>query len=292
MLDRHALKALMQAIGRGERTAFEQFYRDRAGPVYALTLRILGDPDLATEALQQTFVDIWRSATTGQSNWDMPDIECFRIARRHAIELSMRSVTPPMDVTTMEMRNPVADGTASFELLHVMQCIGKMSDECRNLFVQGFFDAPVRNGYADKVALDTGDFQALLRRCYAEYVSVSEVDNEVPDRNQDLLAMSQALGIARIPGEPVQAGFCQTWERRLAPLAELLEPVAPPEGAFEAISMRLNIEANTERVAESGRNAETWRAVLFVLIASVAAVLIYFGLLAISDDASAASFRQ
>src|SRR5438045_2111791 len=53
---------LIQRTGAGDRTAFEKLYRRYARPVFGLALRRLGDRGRAEDALQETFVSVWRSA--------------------------------------------------------------------------------------------------------------------------------------------------------------------------------------------------------------------------------------
>ena len=55
---------LIQRTGTGDRSAFEKLYRRYSRPVFGLALRRLGDRSRAEEAVQETFVSIWRSAKT------------------------------------------------------------------------------------------------------------------------------------------------------------------------------------------------------------------------------------
>ena len=55
---------LIQRAATGDRSAFEDLYRRYARPVFGLALRRLGDRGRAEDALQETFVSIWRSAAT------------------------------------------------------------------------------------------------------------------------------------------------------------------------------------------------------------------------------------
>ena len=55
---------LIQRTGAGDRTAFEKLYQRYARPVFGLALRRLGDRGRAEDALQETFVSVWRSART------------------------------------------------------------------------------------------------------------------------------------------------------------------------------------------------------------------------------------
>ena len=55
---------LIQRTGAGDRAAFDKLYRRYARPVFGLALRRLGDRGRAEDAVQETFVSIWRSAST------------------------------------------------------------------------------------------------------------------------------------------------------------------------------------------------------------------------------------
>ncbi|HEX8161242.1 MAG TPA: RNA polymerase sigma factor [Pyrinomonadaceae bacterium] len=52
-------KELAQKAGAGDADAFEQLYRRHFRRVYALTLRMLGDPTLAEDLTQETFVNLF-----------------------------------------------------------------------------------------------------------------------------------------------------------------------------------------------------------------------------------------
>jgi RNA polymerase sigma-70 factor (ECF subfamily) len=55
---------LIERTGKGDRAAFDKLYRRYSRPVFGLALRRLGDRGRAEDALQETFVSIWRSAST------------------------------------------------------------------------------------------------------------------------------------------------------------------------------------------------------------------------------------
>ena len=55
---------LIQRAGAGDQTAFDKLYRRYSRPVFGLALRRLGDRGRAEDAVQETFVSIWRSART------------------------------------------------------------------------------------------------------------------------------------------------------------------------------------------------------------------------------------
>src|SRR4051812_19623183 len=55
---------LLPAVAQGDATAFAELYDRHSGVLYALLIRILGSPEDAQEALQETFVKAWSSAVT------------------------------------------------------------------------------------------------------------------------------------------------------------------------------------------------------------------------------------
>src|ERR1700743_965738 len=55
---------LIQRTGAGDKVAFDKLYSRYARPIFGLALRRLGDRGRAEDAVQETFVSIWRSAKT------------------------------------------------------------------------------------------------------------------------------------------------------------------------------------------------------------------------------------
>lgn len=55
---------LIRRTGAGDGGAFEELYRRYARSVFGLALRRLGDRGRAEDAVQETFVSIWRSASS------------------------------------------------------------------------------------------------------------------------------------------------------------------------------------------------------------------------------------
>ena len=78
---------LLRRMGRGDESALEALYARYGGLVYTLALRIVGDPELAREVLQDTFLRSWdgRDAydpARGRVPWWL-----MGIARNRAIDL-------------------------------------------------------------------------------------------------------------------------------------------------------------------------------------------------------------
>src|SRR5579864_2571190 len=85
---------LIQRSCAGDRSAFEQLYRRYARSVYGLALRRLGDRGRAEDAVQETFVSIWRSAKTYKPERG-PGAPWLYAVARNAIVDRHRVVTEP-----------------------------------------------------------------------------------------------------------------------------------------------------------------------------------------------------
>lgn len=55
------IRSLIENTRNGNRTAFEQLYKIHTGSVYAISIRLLGSPDLAEENTTKVFLEVWRS---------------------------------------------------------------------------------------------------------------------------------------------------------------------------------------------------------------------------------------
>ena len=55
-------EALLVDMAAGNKSSFRLLYEARANWVYAIALRILRDPQIAEDAVQETFIKLWRTA--------------------------------------------------------------------------------------------------------------------------------------------------------------------------------------------------------------------------------------
>ena len=85
---------VLEAFRRREPLAVRALYREYGRLVYAVTLRVLGRPDLAEEATQQTFVHAWQAADRIDVDRD-PASWLATIAKRVAIDIYRREARRP-----------------------------------------------------------------------------------------------------------------------------------------------------------------------------------------------------
>lgn len=77
---------LIHRVSGGDQQAFLDLYDRYAARVHALTLRILGDPMLAEEATQDTFIKLWGRARLYLAERGSFTVWLLTIARRTALD--------------------------------------------------------------------------------------------------------------------------------------------------------------------------------------------------------------
>lgn len=98
--------ALVAAMARGDRRALDELYHRHAPWITVRLSRRCGDPDVVDSAVQDTFVDAWRSASSWRPTGE-PAAWLWVIARRRLVDL-LRKRPPP---------EPIADVAAVHEVL-------------------------------------------------------------------------------------------------------------------------------------------------------------------------------
>ena len=88
---------LIQRTGTGDRSAFEKLYKRYARPVFGLALRRLGDRGRAEDAVQETFVSIWRSASTYKPERGPGAPWLYGVARNAIVDRSRARNEPPSE---------------------------------------------------------------------------------------------------------------------------------------------------------------------------------------------------
>ena len=87
------MDSLVGAFQRGEPDAIRALYQQYGGPVATVAHSILGNPELAEEAVQQTFVNAWRGASKFDANRELAPW-LYSIARRCSIDVLRRETKP------------------------------------------------------------------------------------------------------------------------------------------------------------------------------------------------------
>jgi RNA polymerase sigma-70 factor, ECF subfamily len=138
--------ALLRAVARGDEPAFGRLYELIAGRAYGLARRILRDPAMAEEAVQEALVEVWRTAPRFDPDRGSALSWIFTIVHRRAVDrvrseqasadrlrrLAARSADTPYD-------DVVETATAHLEQLQVRRCLESLTELQREAVTLAYY---------------------------------------------------------------------------------------------------------------------------------------------------------
>ena len=153
--------ALLQRVARGDLShPLEELYDRYAARLHGLGLRLLGDPGLAEELVQETFVRLWQSADRYDPQRGSVTSFVFVIARRLAVDLWRRPSSRPFADLEEADRSPDRDpGDAVDQLLvgiHVRDALASLPDGQREVLELLYLQDLTQRQVADRVGVPLG----------------------------------------------------------------------------------------------------------------------------------------
>jgi RNA polymerase sigma-70 factor (ECF subfamily) len=154
---------------RGEERALDALYARHSSRVYAIALRVLNDPQEAQEALQETFFELWRSATRFDASRASVDGWISTIARTRAIDrLRRRDVRQrTADLASLEALPTVStpeDESHASRLKELMRrAIDQLPKEQREAIELAYFHGLPQAEIAEATATPLGTVKTRLR---------------------------------------------------------------------------------------------------------------------------------
>ena len=119
--------SIFSRIAAGDQKAFQHLYQDNCSLVYAIAMRILRDGTLAEDAVQETFVKIWRSAGQFDATLGTPQSWISIIARNVALDL-IRKRRPYDELSDTDIMAIAADPCEPSDP-KLGQCLAQLPEE-------------------------------------------------------------------------------------------------------------------------------------------------------------------
>ncbi|WP_010142064.1 sigma-70 family RNA polymerase sigma factor [Oceanicola sp. S124] len=125
------IEELIAQVAEGDRAAFQRLYALTSGKLFGVALRILGSRAEAEEALQDSFVKIWRNAERYRATGFSPMTWLITVARNTAIDrLRARRARNEHLSEAEEMASPQpgpeAQAIASGERAQLLACLEEL----------------------------------------------------------------------------------------------------------------------------------------------------------------------
>jgi RNA polymerase sigma factor (sigma-70 family) len=171
---RARLVALLGQVGAGRADALEQLYALTSAKLFGVCLRMTGDRGGAEDALQDSFVKIWRKAALYDEAKASPITWMCTIARNTAIDWKRANavVTEPDDgedaseraVDSVDME---AELVARSTGHHILDCIARLDPQQGRAVKTAFYDGLTHSELATHMNVPLGTVKSWIRRALA-----------------------------------------------------------------------------------------------------------------------------
>ena len=160
----------LRACAGGEREALERLYRVTAPQLFAVALRILRRRDLAEEVLQDSFVAVWRHATSFDERRGTALAWMASIVRNQAIDLlRRRGREAPLDPESMNAwedpsAGPLDLAAVSESARALRACLDELEESPRRSLVLAYYEGLTLEEVAARMRAPIGTVKSWVRR--------------------------------------------------------------------------------------------------------------------------------
>jgi RNA polymerase sigma factor (sigma-70 family) len=160
-------EALVALAARAEESALAELY-DRYGRLaYGLALRVLRDPALAEDAVQEAFLGVWRSAATFVPERAKASSWILTLVHRRAVDLvrreERRRVEPLDDEARLDTGGSAADVVwLRLERERVQEALRRLPDHEREALELAYYGGFTQSQLAERLGLPIGTIKSRM----------------------------------------------------------------------------------------------------------------------------------
>lgn len=155
---------ILERFRAGDEAAVKAIYEQFSGPVFAISMSILHDRDLAADATQQTFVKAWQAAATYDSSRELaPWI--YTIARRTAIDIYRKRQRAISSDSVDRIDLPPGLDTV-WEIFEVRAALDHLTDEEREVIRLSHFAGLTHTEIAEHLGIPVGTVKSRSHRAH------------------------------------------------------------------------------------------------------------------------------
>lgn len=169
---------LIERIGAGDRSAFDQLYRRYARPIFALALRRLGDRGRAEDAVQEAFASVWRSAGTYRAKRGAGAHWLYAVARNAIVDRGRargESPTEPVDEVSAEP-GPPERAESDWRAWRIHRALAELPERERAVLELAYWSDLSQSEIADRLGVPLGTVKTRTRSALARLADLLEED--------------------------------------------------------------------------------------------------------------------
>ena len=163
---------LLARTALADQRAFAELYRLTSAHLYAVALRILREPGVAEEVLQEAFVSIWNHAGSYVSERSQPSTWLTSIVRNRCLDHLRRREVGTVPLDDDEQGNAIADGGPSpLQMLlsgadarAIRACVEALDGDQRQAVALAFYRGLSHSQLARHLKQPLGTVKSWVRR--------------------------------------------------------------------------------------------------------------------------------
>ena len=152
---------LLARIADGEKQALKQLYNLTSGRLMTIALRMLGNRPMAEEAVQDTFLAVWNSASRFNPNLGTSRAWITTILRRKAID---RLRASPWLLREIELEDLGSAAPDTALQASVRQCLDRLKEDYRVSLLYVYFFGLTHAELSEKLQKPIGTIKSWVRR--------------------------------------------------------------------------------------------------------------------------------
>jgi RNA polymerase sigma-70 factor (ECF subfamily) len=173
--DAASLKEAIRLAQQGDAAAFETIYRLHSRRVYALCLRMIGDPAEAEDLAQEAFLQLFRKIHTfrGESAFSSwlhrltANIVLMRFRKKRPVPVSLEEMTRPDDEqkrSTFDIGAPDLRLSGLFDRLNLHAALEQLPPGCKSMFLLHDVQGYEHNEIASMLGCSVGNSKSQLHK--------------------------------------------------------------------------------------------------------------------------------
>ena len=162
------LTGLLEQVAAGDRAAFRRLYDLQAPRLYAVAVRITRQGPLASDAVHDALLQVWRNAGRFDAARGNPEAWLLSLVRYRALDIARRRGREVSDEDLPEAidddPDPLARLAASRDAAALRGCLGQLEEDRRKLVLLAFVDGLSHSEVAERVKMPLGTVKSWIRR--------------------------------------------------------------------------------------------------------------------------------
>lgn len=162
------LAGLLGRVAAGDRVAFRRLYDLQAPYLYAIAMRIVRQGPLASDAVHDAFLQVWRNAGRFDLERGNPEAWLISLVRYRALDIARRRGREVSDEDMPESidedPDPLERLTSSRDAAALRACLSQLEEDRRRLVVMAFVDGLTHTEAAERLGMPLGTVKSWIRR--------------------------------------------------------------------------------------------------------------------------------